>query len=113
MTRVTWVELCQDRSWDPLQHLLGEDPEQLPADVKRLKDSTVLIVALCNEVLLELAKELEVEQVIWGESLLADHRLRGLDVLANGVAGVQLVGNVRVVLPGHALANGRLHQPRQ
>ena len=28
MTRVTGVELCQDRSWDPLQHLLGEDPEE-------------------------------------------------------------------------------------
>ena len=57
------------------------------------------MVYLCNEVLLELSKELKVEQVVRGESLLADDRLHGLDVLANGVAGVQLVGNVRVVLP--------------
>ena len=36
-----------------------------------------------------------------------------LDVLANGVAGVQLVGHVAVVLSGHALADGTLHETRE
>ena len=139
VTRVTGVELCQDRSWDPLQHLLGEDPEEeVVSSISLLQNTQSLTLAtwatasrcqetqrqygshscpetimmfkrvemgldwgvyLCNEVLLELAKELKVEQVVRGESLFADDRLHGLDVLANGVAGVQLVGNVRVVLP--------------
>ena len=43
---VPGVELSQGGCGDTLQHLLGEDTQQLPADVKRLKDSTVLIVAL-------------------------------------------------------------------
>ena len=31
-----------------------------------------------------------------------------LDVLADGVVGVQLVANLAVILPRHALSNGRL-----
>ena len=33
-----------------------------------------------------------------------------LDNRTDGVAGVELVGDVAVVLPGHALANGGLHE---
>ena len=40
------VELSQGRGRDPLQHLLGEDTEQLPADVQGLEDSAVLVVTL-------------------------------------------------------------------
>jgi hypothetical protein len=81
VTRVTGVKLCQDRSWDPLQHLLGEDPEQLPADVKRLKDSTVLIVALCNEVLLELSKDVQAMKAVVGEEALTPDDLLYLEFL--------------------------------
>ena len=45
-------------------------------------------VHLGNEVLLKLAKELQVEQVIWGQSFLTNNCLHGLDILANGIAGV-------------------------
>jgi hypothetical protein len=33
--------------------------------------------------------------------------------LTYGIAGVELVGHIAVVLPCHALANGGLHQSRQ
>lgn len=65
---------------------------------------------LCDEGLLKLVQELKVEQVLGRECLLTDDGLHGLDVLADGVAGVQLVGHISVVLAGHALADGRLHE---
>lgn len=41
---VTRVVLGQGGLGDALQHLLGEDSQQLPADVQRLKDGSVLVV---------------------------------------------------------------------
>lgn len=38
--RVPRVELCKGGGWDPLQHLLGEDPQKLPANVQRLENSS-------------------------------------------------------------------------
>jgi len=110
---VAGVELGQNGCRDSLQHLLREDSEKLPSNVKRLKDSAVLIVALCNEVLLKLAKELEIKQVVRCQSFLTNNCLHSLDILANGIAGIQLVGHIRVVLPGHTLPNSGLHQPGQ
>lgn len=46
MTGISWVELCENRSRNTLEHFLGEDTEQLPADVQRLEDGTVLVVTL-------------------------------------------------------------------
>lgn len=43
---------------------------------------------LCDEVLLELGKELEVEQVVGRERLLSHHGLHRLHVLTDGVASV-------------------------
>ena len=96
----------------------------------RLQISPVLVVPLCDEIFLELAEELQVEKVVSCEGLLAHHGLHGLHVLpcgdkrellvktlswqpilTDGVAGVQLVGHIGVILPGHSLTNGRLHQP--
>ena len=73
----------------------------------------VLIATLRDEVLLELAEELEIEEVIRRERLFSDHGLHRLHVLADGVARVELVRHVRVVLPGHALADGGLHETRE
>ena len=39
--------------------------------------------------------------------------LRVRQLLTDSIAGVQLVRDVRVVLPRHALPDGRLHQTRQ
>ena len=85
---VAWVELGQSAGRDALEHLLGEDTQQLPADVERLEDGAVLVVALRDEVLLELGEELEVEQVVGRQRLLAHHGLHRLHVLADGVARV-------------------------
>jgi len=41
----------------------------------------------------------------------ASTHLHGHDVLADGVARVQLVGHFVVILAGHTLADGGLHQP--
>ena len=113
MPGVPRVVLGQDVCRNPLQHLLGEDSEQLPSDVQGLEDGSVLVTALSDEVLLELSEEFQVEEIIRRESFLADDSLHGLHVLADGVAGVQLVGDVGVILAGHALADGGLHETGQ
>lgn len=110
VTRVPGIELREGGGRDTFKHLLGEDTEQLPADVQGFENCAILVVTLRDEVLLELGEELEVQQVVGRERLLTDDGLHRLHVLADGVASVQLVGNVGVVLTGHALADGGLHQ---
>lgn len=46
MAGVARIELGQDGCRDTFEHLLGEDTEQLPANVERLEHCTVLVVAL-------------------------------------------------------------------
>lgn len=46
MTRISGIEFSQDGSWDTFQHFLGEDTQQLPANVQRFEDGTVFIVTL-------------------------------------------------------------------
>ena len=75
MPRISGVELGQSRGWYPLQHLLREDPQQLPPDIERLENSSeeiemnepdpidtdnlfvspVIVISLSDEVLLKLA----------------------------------------------------------
>lgn len=43
MLGIPRVELSQGALGDPLEHLLGEDPEQLPADVQGLEHRAVLV----------------------------------------------------------------------
>lgn len=43
MFGLSGVELSQGALRDPLQHLLREDPHQLPADVQGLKHAPVLV----------------------------------------------------------------------
>lgn len=40
---VSGVVVVENTLWDSLEHLLGEDSQQLPANVKRLEHSAVLI----------------------------------------------------------------------
>lgn len=68
---------------------------------------------LSNKGLLKLVQKFKVQQVLSCEGLLTDNRLHGLHVFADGVASVQLVGHVGMVLSGHALANSRLHETTQ
>ena len=85
---VSRVELGEDRRRYAFQHLLGEDAQQLPPDVQRLEDGPVLVVALGYEVLLELGEELQVQEIVRRQRLLADDGLHGLHVLPDGVTSV-------------------------
>mmetsp|Transcript_45814 Transcript_45814/g.114867 ORF Transcript_45814/g.114867 Transcript_45814/m.114867 type:complete len:213 (-) Transcript_45814:915-1553(-) len=107
------VELVEDLLRDTLEHLPGEGAAEAPCNVERVEDVTHLVRLLCEEALLKLCEELEVEKVIGGESLLADDRLHGGNVLADGVVGVHLVGEGVVVLARHALPDGALHEARE
>ncbi|GIX65223.1 uncharacterized protein BcabD6B2_46580 [Babesia caballi] len=95
------------------QHVLGERAQQLPANVQRLRYAAALVLTLPKELLLELVSELKVQQILRRHGLLADDSLHRPRVLANGVVGVELVGDRRVVLPGEPLADARLHETRQ
>lgn len=46
VARVPGIELREDWSRDTFKHLLGEDTEQLPADVQRFEYGAVLVVTL-------------------------------------------------------------------
>lgn len=46
MARVPRIEFSQNGGWNTLKHLLGEDTQQLPANVQGFEDSAVLVVAL-------------------------------------------------------------------
>lgn len=51
MARVPRIEFSQNGGWNTLKHLLGEDTEQLPADVQGFEDSAVLVVTLQERIL--------------------------------------------------------------
>jgi len=105
MSGISGVELSEGGGWDTLQHLLGEDTEQLPANVQRFKYGPVLVAALCDEGLLKLGEELQVEKIIRGKSLLTNNSLHGLHILTNGITGIELIRYIRVILPSHTLTN--------
>mmetsp|Transcript_75879 Transcript_75879/g.180300 ORF Transcript_75879/g.180300 Transcript_75879/m.180300 type:complete len:235 (+) Transcript_75879:81-785(+) len=104
------IILVLDLLRDLLEELRWQNAQQLPGDVKRGEDVTVLISSLRNEALLELLSELQILVLILTQSLLADDCLHGAGILTDGVVRVQLVTDVGVVHSGHALANTRLHQ---
>ncbi len=87
-TGVPRVVLLERRLGDAVELLLGEDAEELPAEVEALEDGALLVGALSDELALELAEELEVEMVVGGERLLADDGLHRLHVLPDRVARV-------------------------
>mmetsp|Transcript_49833 Transcript_49833/g.112073 ORF Transcript_49833/g.112073 Transcript_49833/m.112073 type:complete len:211 (-) Transcript_49833:874-1506(-) len=107
------VEALQRLLWDTLEHVLREGAQQPPGDLERVEDGSVLVRPLVDEFTLELLKKLEVQVVLGRERLLADDGLHRLDILANGVVGVQLIGDVAVVAARHALTDGGLHQTRE
>ncbi len=110
MPGVPWVVLGQNVGRDTLQHLLGEDSKQLPANVERLENSAILITSLSDEVLLKLGQELQIQEIIWGQGLLSHDSLHGLDILTNSITSIKLVGDIGVILASHSLTNGRLHK---
>mmetsp|Transcript_7110 Transcript_7110/g.17954 ORF Transcript_7110/g.17954 Transcript_7110/m.17954 type:complete len:561 (+) Transcript_7110:182-1864(+) len=95
---------------DLLQQLLREDAQQGPGDVQGREDVAVLVCALRQKFGLELVRELQVLVLVLAQRLLTNDSLHGARVLADGVVGVELVGDVGVVCARHALADAGLHQ---
>lgn len=58
------VKLGQSALRNPLEHLFGENTQQLPTDVQSLEDRPVVVRTLSDEVLLKLLQELQVQQVV-------------------------------------------------
>ncbi|KAI6769729.1 hypothetical protein HG530_004358 [Fusarium avenaceum] len=107
------VELVEDLGGDTVEQLLGVDTKQAPCKVKRLVNGSRLVLALANELALELLQEFERQLVLSGQGLLTNDSLHGCSITTNSVLRVQLVRNITVILSGHALTNGRLHQTRE
>merc|ERR1712224_931888 len=93
---VAGEELVLDLLRNLLEHVLREETQQLPRDVEAGEDVTLLVRSLRQEARLELVDELQVQVVILVQRLLADDGLRRARVDADGVVGVELVGDVRV-----------------
>src|SRR5450759_868155 len=97
---------------DPLELVRRQQRQQVPADLEGLLDVAVL-VALVEELLLELVRELQVQPVGLGERLLADDGDQPSQVDALGVEGVELVRDAPVIGPGLILADALVHQARE
>lgn len=88
MTGVPWVEFRESAGWDSLEHFLGENSQQLPANVQWFKHRAVLVAALRDEVLLEFRQELQIEQIVWRQRFLSYDGFHCLHVFSDGVTSV-------------------------
>lgn len=104
------VEFVDDTLGDTVEEVRRVDAEEVPGDIEGLEDGAGLVGGLVDEGAFELVEELEGELVFGGEGVFSDDGFHGSGVSANGVFGVELVGDVGVVGAGAALADGGLHQ---
>jgi len=100
LTGVARIEFGQHTGGNTFQHLFREDTQQLPANVERLENGTVFVVALCNEVLLEFCQEFQIEQIVRCQSFFTHDSLHGLNVFTDGVARVlkSEIENVKLII---------------
>jgi hypothetical protein len=104
------VEPIQHLRRNPIKQVLRVDPQQLPRQIQTLVDIPLLVRALAHESAFELVQELKGQLVFRRQGFLADHGFHGGGVAADGVFGVELVGDVTVVFAGAALADGGFHE---
>mmetsp|Transcript_86354 Transcript_86354/g.171429 ORF Transcript_86354/g.171429 Transcript_86354/m.171429 type:complete len:388 (-) Transcript_86354:419-1582(-) len=95
------------------QQFLREDAQQGPRNVQRREYVAVFICTLGQKLGLKLVGEFQVLVLIFTQSLLTYNRLHGTGVLTNGIVGIQLIRNVWMICPSHALTNTRFHQAAQ
>ena len=88
--------------WDFLEHA--------PSKIEGLLNRAVLSGALADKLFLEAAPEFEVHSVASGEFLLANDRGKHPDAARMGVATVQRIGQMRMVIPRPSLADSVAHQ---
>lgn len=107
------IILIQNLGRNPIKQLLRINPQQLPRQIQTLKDIPLLIRALRHKRLLKLIQELQGQLILRRQGLLADDGFHGGCVAPDGVFGVELVGDVAVVLARAALADGGFHEARE
>ena len=116
--RAPVVVLGEDLLVDLGQHALLEESEEIPSGIERLENVTAAVLALLQEIGLELLEEDQEVLVISGEGILTDDSLHGQRVFTRGVEGVHLREDGRMIVTGELMAvlfdtDGRLHQTRQ
>jgi hypothetical protein len=89
---------------DALELVSGESGEEVPGEVERAVDAAPLRT-LVDEVLFEVVGEGEVAAVVLAQRGGADDGSQVADLPSPGVAGVELVGQVAVVIAGAARAD--------
>ena len=109
------VVLGEDLLVDLGQHTFLEEAEQVPSGIQGLEDGTATVLALLQEVSLELVEEDEEVLVISGKGVLTDDGLHGKSILTSGVERVHLRENGGVILTSQLMTvllntDGRLHQ---
>lgn len=58
----------------------------------------------------ESLQELKIEEILFVQGFFSDNGLHGSGILSDSVVGVQLVGDVWVILSGKSLSDGGLHE---
>ena len=116
--RAPVVVLGEDLLVDLGQHALLEESEEIPSGIERLENGTAAVLALLQEIGLELLEEDQEVLVISGEGILTDDSLHGQRVFTRGVEGVHLREDGWMIVTGELMAvlfdtDGRLHQTRQ
>lgn len=106
------VELLQVLGVDLLEHLVWEKSEERPGDVERLEDISGIIGSLSQELSFESLEELKIESIVFSQGFLTDDGLHGLCVFTDGVEGIELVGDLRVINSSETLTDSRLHETR-
>lgn len=101
------VMLFQHGFVHTVQLLAGQDGEQAPAKVQALVDGAVLIGALAQKFFFEVGAEIQIQFIGLAKLLFADDAGQVPRVVYLGVAGEQLVGNVRVIGTGCSLRRCR------
>jgi hypothetical protein len=109
------VVLGEDLLVDLGQHTFLEEAEQVPSGIQGLEDGTATVLALLQEVSLELVEEDEEVLVISGKGVLTDDGLHGKSILTSGVERVHLREDGGVILTSQLMTvllntDGRLHQ---
>ena len=89
-TGASIVVLSEDLLVDFGEHALLEKTKEVPSCVERLEDITTAILALLEEVSLELLKEDEEVLIVSCEGVLTDDSLHGQRILARSIETVHL-----------------------
>jgi hypothetical protein len=112
------VVLSEDLLVDLGEHALLEETKEVPGRVQRLEDITTTILALLEEVSLELLKEDEEVLIVGREGVLTDDSLHGQSILARSIERVHLSEDGWMIISGELMSvllntDGRLHQTGQ